>query len=216
MAPRDSYRDVGQAMRIAIDKALGPPPPNKPPLSAADLRVMLGIVREVGSYSRLTDELFRQRVANITGLSVRQVSRSLNRLATRDVLVWEPSTSIAQKSLVGFPQLETVSCPESEELGTDSGPKWNHELGTESNELETESEATRDGYLSRHSGQIVVPHTEKVFREGFTEKTLREGRANDGARCAVCERQTEKLLDVDHPKGFICLDCARTDNRWSA
>lgn len=84
---RDSYAEVGEATRGAIDAALA-----APELRPATWRVLLAIIRELSTWSRLDDAVARPHLAEIAGLSERQVTRHLSALAAAGVVTWRPGS----------------------------------------------------------------------------------------------------------------------------
>lgn len=87
MSKRDSFAVVGAALREAIADTLA----NDPPASVT--RVLLALIHEVPSWSRLSDNVTRHQVAKLTGLSERQVTRAVHWLAERDILMWKSGSS---------------------------------------------------------------------------------------------------------------------------
>lgn len=141
MTRRDNYADVGAAMREAISIALEERAPN------GVLRVLLALVHEVTSWSRLSASISRSRLADLTGLSPRQVSRSISWLRQHDALFWIPGGSPAggrrQLSRVTFPKAtrdttdprsgKSPVTPEGTDQGHHSAPTGDttgHRLGT--------------------------------------------------------------------------------------
>lgn len=82
---RASFADAGAAMRSSIDAALG-----ASNLSLGEARVLLVIIREIGTYSRIEDGLARQRIADVAGVSTRTVSSALQRLEHRGAISYTP------------------------------------------------------------------------------------------------------------------------------
>lgn len=103
----DGFVEAAEAMRNAIDTAL-----DDPDLTISEARVLLALVRDVGSWSRLWDHRTRRDIAALAGVSERSGTRALSRLAHLGVVLWEPSDVRGRPSKVGFlaPVGETQAC----------------------------------------------------------------------------------------------------------
>lgn len=94
---RDGFVETAEGIRKAIDTALA-----DPALTMSEARVLLALVRDVGSWARLWDHRTRQEIATAAGVSERSVTRALARLADLGAVVWEPSDVRGRPSRVGF------------------------------------------------------------------------------------------------------------------
>lgn len=94
---RDSYRAVCVAARPAIAAVLA-----DPAATEGELRVLLAIVHEVALFSRLSDHVTRQRLADLAGVSERTVSRAVTRLVEAGAVEWRPGRR-GVASVVAFP-----------------------------------------------------------------------------------------------------------------
>lgn len=103
--PRDSIVEVGGAMRTAIDAALA-----ADDLTLGEARVLLAVLREVATYSRLSDRVARARLSEVARVSERTVSSALARLSG-DVgaLTYIASRGRGKLSTVGVPSAKTGS-----------------------------------------------------------------------------------------------------------
>jgi phage replication O-like protein O len=83
---RDAYADVGAAIRQAQERAKA-----AGDLTGRDLRVLVAVIAQVSSYSRLCDGLTVKQIADVAGVDERNTARALQRLRERGVIVREAS-----------------------------------------------------------------------------------------------------------------------------
>lgn len=81
--PRAELAQAGAAVRVSIERALAADPP--PGAS----RVLLAIVAQVGTWTRLEDQRHRSQLAAMAGLSERQCSRALAWLVDVGAVEWK-------------------------------------------------------------------------------------------------------------------------------
>lgn len=86
MTRRDSYADVGKAMRESIERALA-----DDTLTGRDWKVLGAILHELASYSRLSDRIHAARFSELTGVDERGVRRSVVKLVDAGAIRREPS-----------------------------------------------------------------------------------------------------------------------------
>lgn len=101
---RHPYADVGRAMRQAIDRALA-----DPKVPAGHLRVLLVVLADVASWSRLDEATTRADLARRAGVSEETVKRAMPRLQALGAVVWDPSTTRGRPSHVRLPEAVAVT-----------------------------------------------------------------------------------------------------------
>jgi hypothetical protein len=109
---RDPYAEVGRAMRDAIDKA------TEHDLADGDWRVLVAVLAEVSSYSRLEDRVFVEAIASRAGLTPRWTRDRLAHLAELGILVVDlrkGGSGSRPRSTVGLPQPEPLALPFEDE-----------------------------------------------------------------------------------------------------
>lgn len=174
MTRRDNYSDVGAAMREAIAIALEERAPN------GVLRVLLALVHEVTSWSRLSASISRSRLADLTGLSPRQVSRSISWLRQHDALFWIPGGSPAG----GRRQLSRVTFPKATRDTTD--PRSGKSPVTPEGTDQGHHRAPTGDTTGHRLGTSGCPANEDVIRE-VCKRSSDAGSAPDGAAVDVEE-----------------------------
>ena len=97
---RERYANAGAAMRQAFARMvlLADPVP-----SEGDWRTFCAVLCFTVSYSKLVDRVARVQLVAKSGLSDRQVRRSLRRLAEGGVLVFAPGRGAGHLTVVGIP-----------------------------------------------------------------------------------------------------------------
>lgn len=93
--PRAEFATAGAAMRGAIDTALA-----DPDLTLGEARVLLALVRDVGTYSRTTDRVYRARLAELAHASERTVGRALRRLDEVGAITYDAGNGRGRPSRV--------------------------------------------------------------------------------------------------------------------
>lgn len=101
---RQPYADVGRAMRQAIERALA-----DPRLTLGHAKVLLVVLADVASWSRLDDATTRADLARRAGVSEETVKRAMHLLHEVGAVVWEPSTTRGRPSHVRLPRAVTVA-----------------------------------------------------------------------------------------------------------
>jgi hypothetical protein len=96
--PRDAYVDVGRAIRQAIARAAV-----ATDLSRAHHRTLEAVIAVVSSYSRLTDDVFVDQLAELAHLHPETVKTSLRGLRDLGVVVYRGGQGRGRPSLVGLP-----------------------------------------------------------------------------------------------------------------
>lgn len=101
---RDAYADVGQAMRLAIERFLSGAEGRT---LTRDARVFLAVLHLVASYSRLADRVYVAQIselAQIVGdVDERHTRRSLQKLHKLGAIDWQPSRGAGRQSWVSLP-----------------------------------------------------------------------------------------------------------------
>lgn len=141
-------------MRAAIEAVLDPEFRARP----ADLRIVLAIIHEVGSWSRVEDEIALSQIARRAGVSLRTLYRALARLVP-DVITYQPGGSplgeSRRRSRVGLPQ------PVTNERHRSAG-MTNDTLHVTGDTVEPmTSTATTDAIAREQPVTSGVSHTEK-------------------------------------------------------
>lgn len=159
-------------MRQSIDAALFA----KKPLSAGGWRVLAAVLREIPSYSRVSDGLSHARVVELTGLSERTVFEAYKNLQECGALIVEPGRGRGRTTRVNLPENRNPELP----LFGEGNP--------EAQQLKSGSSAPEN----RKSAPPSASNTEKV-----PEKYLREERDNNKARRLGTNRARHDVTDVD-------------------
>lgn len=94
---RCTYAYVGASVREAHARAV-----EAGDLVGRDWRVLMAVVALVATYSRTSDKLTAQQIAEAAGMDVRHASRSLARLVDRDIIAREATVG-RRPSATGFP-----------------------------------------------------------------------------------------------------------------
>jgi hypothetical protein len=84
MRRRDSFSDVGAAVRLTVERAVAAD------LGVGDWRVLGAVLSLSASWSRLTVAADAPQIAELAGMSVRRTRDRLKRLAAEAVIVWTP------------------------------------------------------------------------------------------------------------------------------
>ncbi|WP_370326364.1 hypothetical protein [Euzebya sp.] len=99
--PRDSYAEVGAAMRTVMATAASRTLPPR------QYRVLLAILHETATWSRLTDTVSQARLGQLTGIDRRDLRRALHDLADAGLISYQPGHSRRGhrrvRSIVGLP-----------------------------------------------------------------------------------------------------------------
>ena len=104
---RVSFAEAGATARAVLLRATRA----TPPLSAGEWRVLSAVVALVLTYSRLEDHLRPAQVAQCAGVSLRWVQRLLPRLASRELLIYEPGRGQGRVSVIRFPKVNSMASP---------------------------------------------------------------------------------------------------------
>lgn len=86
---RVMYREAGEAQRAAVERAMKV----ADKLKSRDWRVLVAVLNVTSSWSRLTDTVTLEQLADTVGLTKPRVSESLNRLAREGVIGWQSNRS---------------------------------------------------------------------------------------------------------------------------
>ena len=100
MTARARYAEVGEALRLAIDRAIALD------LPASGWRVVAAVVSLVASYSRLSDRVYVSQIASRASLSERRTREWLKRLDAAGVLsvdLRRGGSGDRPRSVVGLP-----------------------------------------------------------------------------------------------------------------
>lgn len=191
---RASYADVGVVARAAIDEALA-----VPDLAPSAVRVLLVVVRELVTFSRLEDWVSRAVLAERAGITERQTTRALAALSDAGVIEWRPGAR-GRSSWLSIrrhhPTSETNSgTPDRPAIGPAVSPAMRPTGG----DSETSGHQLRDisAPIAGHPG---CPTPEKTSEKSSSSVDI------DGAVARVL--QPEKLTELARPVA-ACLIIAR-------
>lgn len=112
---RATYADVGRAVRGAHARAVA-----SGDMTSADWRVLCTVIAMVASWSRLTDTMTAEQVAQQAGLHPRTAKRALAHLVDLGVLE-RLSTGGRRAARTGFPTVATVATVEDHQTSRNSG-----------------------------------------------------------------------------------------------
>lgn len=159
-APRDHYADVGQAMRRAIDALLAREH------TAAEADTLLAILRETAAWSRRTEQISPQRLAELTGRHRASVFRALALL----------ELDVIHRRRGGRHRAPTIELPpglESHSSATLEPDLESRSSATQNADLESQSSATAESHSSATPGS----HSSATPYEKSSEKTAEKAAA---------------------------------------
>jgi hypothetical protein len=136
---RAEYREVGAAMRQAIERAV------TETLSPGETRTLLAVLHLVTSWSRLRDRVYVGEVRALTGLGDRHQRACLSRLAHLGIITWKPRQGHGVRSVLGLPA--------AVETGAHGVPVSHADV--------TDGEANKPALPPQQTGTPRVPKTEK-------------------------------------------------------
>lgn len=157
---RVAYRQAGEAMRASIDAALAAP------LTLGQMKVLAAIYREIPSYSRVVDNLKRRRLAELTGLTEKTVSKALPRLAEVGAIVFEKSKGRGL-GLIGLRETSSSEVPVSrtatrQETGTSRNGNGNSQAANCA--LSEKTEVRED--ISARAEHVVITLAARLGQSG--------------------------------------------------
>lgn len=187
---RESYTDVGRAMRVAIDRAAEAEVPR------ACHVTLEAVFALVASYSRLEDDISIEQLARAARLHPKTVERALHRLRDLGIVDYVGGRGRSNVSRIGLPPVE--------EKGTSRGSPLRSEKGVA-------GDVKGDG--QEHKRESLRP---RQYREDFRE----DSRGSDGAargapplliddcmRCGVrreCRDDGKRVLCIECSEGIAC------------
>ena len=103
--PRDSYEDVGRALRSALERAA------EAELPRAAHRTLEAVVALVASYSRLEDNVTVEKIAEVAQLHPKTVEAHLRQLRDLGIVVYAGGRGRGKSSRVGLPAAAEKGAP---------------------------------------------------------------------------------------------------------
>lgn len=138
---RDPYAKVGAMTRDVIGRALELQAPPRA------LRVLLAIVSETTSWSRIEAVVTRKRIADVTGMSEREIHRAIAWLHGNGIIGWQPGYSLpggprvaSRVSLTGGP---TDHLSEGQQVVSQGHDRWSGRVTTGGLGCPTNEDSTR-------------------------------------------------------------------------
>lgn len=189
MAGRDSYAEVGRAMRVSLEAALRA----DPELSAGAWRVLAAIIHEVPTWSRISDTVARKKLADLTGLTERTVSRAVNRLVAAGAIKWTPGDGAGNASQVALPI----------ERETDRRPPYEQERETDGCPPLIVKGGQSSVQKGRHRPPVKRPTTRRVYEKKPRARERADNTEEQGARH---ERVRNDCLNPECIGGHVLND----------
>jgi hypothetical protein len=203
LGERVAYSRAGRAARQANARAVA----LGDELSRADWLVLVAVILATTSYSRLVDRVEQRQLVATSGVSARQVRRSLGRLAEGGVLIWVPGRGSGVLTVVGVPPEGTKADDYLSSLGLPA------------------SSAFQTPKADRNPGEKADSHararksTEKVLEEKEQERLVRERRVGPGPERSgsnssveeISQSQTDEPDEVERTDSSEQLDETELD-----
>jgi phage replication O-like protein O len=193
---RDSYAYVGASIREAQARAI-----EAGDLVGRDWRVLLAIIALVASYSRTSDKITSQQIADAAGMDVRHAKRSLARLIEHGIITRE-STVGRRPARTGLP---TPRPSLNHEPGPQTATVDHHEPGPQTATVETSEPGpqtatveTRQQWPERaaNSGRRRPPTREETREESFA----REAASPSGSAVGRPSTPIETFEEIGNPR----------------